>query len=240
MTAELSFDPAIPVADPDSETDELIYRLSHDLRASVRALQELPTWIEEDLTKAALALPPPSARHLQMISSHASRLDHMLTGLLEYSRVGRMQPIAALTPAAVLAEVLEDLALPGRLSVRTKLDRGRIQMGHTDLKRLFSIPIVNAVRFHPAKSPRIEITGGPDNDREWIFEVSDDGPGIPPDKVEYVQRPMTKLVSRDVDPGAGMGLAILKKIAFAYGGNVEIGPAKGTAGTRVRVRVAVN
>jgi signal transduction histidine kinase len=240
MNAELSFDPSIPVAEADSETDELIYRLSHDLRASVRALQELPSWIAEDMTKAAVHLPAPTSRHLALIASHASRLDLMLTGLLEYSRVGRMQSIAAVKPAAVLEEVLEDLALPEQISVRTALDRGRIQMGHTDLKRLFSIPIVNAIRFHPEKAPRIEISGGPASDRFWTIEFSDDGPGIPADKTDYVQRPMTKLVSRDVDSGAGMGLAILRKIAFAYGGSVEIGPAKGASGTRVRVRLAVN
>lgn len=240
MNADLSFDPSIPVADIASETDDIIYRISHDLRASVRALQELPTWIADDLDSAAIALPAPSARHLELIASHACRLDLMLTGLLEYSRVGRMQTIAAVKPSDVLRDVIDDLGLGEAIKLTCTLDHGKMQMGHTDLQRVFSILIINAVRFHPARRPRIEVSGGPVNDRQWMIKVSDDGDGIPEDKREFVQRPMTKLVSRDIDPGAGMGLAILRKIAWTYGGGVEIDARRSGKGTSVRVTLSVN
>lgn len=240
MNADLSFDPSIPVAEADSETDELIYRISHDLRASVRALQELPTWIVEDINNAAIRLPPPTARHLDLISSHACRLDLMLTGLLEYSRIGRMQRISSIRPAAVFDEVLDDVGLPEDAPVCVNLDNGSIQMGDADLARVFSILLTNAVRFHPDNTPRIDVVGGPINDREWTIEVADNGVGIPEDKRDFVLRPMTKLVSRDVDPGAGMGLAILRKIAWIYRGEVTIGTPRTGKGTRVSVRLAVN
>ena len=240
MNADLSFDPSIPIEDASTETDEIIYRISHDLRASVRALQELPNWIVEDLDRAAVVLPPPTDRHLELIANHACRLDLMLTGLLEFSRVGRMQTIAAINPEQALREVIDDLGLAEEVRLKIQMDRGNIQMGHADLQRLFSVLITNAVRFHPDHAPRIEIQGGPANSREWVIEVSDDGPGIPPDKRDFVQRPMTKLVSRDVDIGAGMGLAVLRKIAHTYGGSVEIGTPRTGKGTRVTVRLKVN
>ena len=240
MNADLSFDPSIPVVESDTETDEIIYRISHDLRASVRALQELPGWICEDLEQAAIRLPAPTERHLELIASHACRLDLMLTGLLEYSRVGRMQPIAAVKPARVLKEVLDDLCLPDEVSISIDLDRGNVQMGLADLQRIFSTLIVNAVRFHPERAPKIAISGGPVSGRKWRIEVADNGPGIPESKREFILRPMTKLVSRDVDPGAGMGLAILKKIAWTYGGAVEVSAPKSGVGTVVRVSLAVN
>ena len=240
MTADLSFDPSIPVAEAKSETDELIYRISHDLRASVRALQELPSWIVEDLDKAGAVLPPPTDRHMELIANHACRLDLMLTGLLEYSRIGRMQRIAPVKPSQILADVVEDIGLPEDARLTLDVDKGSIQMGDADLRRVFSILLTNAVRFHPDHAPKIEVTGGPINDREWRIVVTDNGLGIPADKREFVQRPMTKLVSRDVDPGAGMGLAILRKIAFTYGGGVEIAAPKSGRGTEVRVTLAVN
>ena len=240
MNAELSFDPSIPMDEVETETDELIYRISHDLRASVRALQELPSWITEDLDRAAVRIPPATGRHLELVASHACRLDLMLTGLLEYSRVGRMQPITALTPQEVLADVLDDLGLEDDVPVIQSLDRGKVQMGLDDLQRIFSILIVNAVRFHPENCPRISIEGGPINGHEWRFSVTDNGRGIPADKCDYVVRPMTKLVSRDVDPGAGMGLAILRKIAMTYGGDVRIKTPSSGVGTKVEVTVHVN
>jgi signal transduction histidine kinase len=239
MTADLAFDPSIPVAEAQSETDEIVYRISHDLRASVRALQELPTWISEDLDKSAVVLPKPTGRHLELIASHASRLDLMLTGLLEYSRIGRMQPISAIRLAEVLQEVVEDLCLPGDATLNARMDGGAVQIGHADAARIFFILISNAVRFHPTHAPTIDVSGGPVGDGVWQIEVADDGVGIPAEKRAFVQRPMTKLVSRDVDPGAGMGLAVLKKIADVYGGDVEIGAPKTGVGTRVTVRLRV-
>ncbi len=240
MNADLSFDPSIPLAETETETDEVIYRISHDLRASVRALQELPAWIVEDLGKSGATLPPPSERHLELIAGHACRLDLMLTGLLEYSRIGRMQRIAPIKPSQVLADVIDDIGLSEDVRVTVELDKGSIQMGDADLRRVFSILITNALRFHPTQTPRIDISGGPISDREWEIVVGDNGPGIPADRVEFVQQPMTKLVSRDVDPGAGMGLAMLKKIALTYGGRVDIGPGRSGRGTRVKVYLAVN
>ncbi len=240
MNAELSFDPSIPVAELETETDDIIYRISHDLRASVRALQDLPAWIDEDLRQAAISVPAPTGRHLELIASHACRLDLMLTGLLEYSRVGRMQAITAIKPADVLNDVLDDLGLPASVRVSVKMDRGNVQMGLADIQRVFSVLITNAVRFHPTQTPRITVTGAPINDRDWQFSVTDDGPGIPEDKRDFVLRPMTKLVSRDVDPGAGLGLAILRKVAWTYGGKVEILEGKSGVGTTVLVTARVN
>lgn len=239
MSAELAFDPSIPVTDTATETDEIIYRISHDLRASVRALQELPSWISEDLDLKSISLPPPTDRHLELIASHACRLDLMLTGLLEYSRVGRMQPIAPVRPVDVLNEVIDDLGLPEGAKLTATVDKGSIQIGDADLKRVFSILLTNSVRFHPTKTPKIEVNGGPVNGREWMFVVSDNGPGIPAEKREFILRPMTKLVSRDVDPGAGMGLAVLRKIAATYGGTVRLDTPKSGQGLRVRVTLQV-
>ena len=112
-------------------------------------------------------------------------------------------------------------------------------MGVADIQRVFSVLITNAIRFHPTKTPRLSISGGPVSDHDWQFSVTDDGPGIPKDKREFVLRPMTKLVSRDVDPGAGLGLAILRKVAWTYGGEVEISSAK-SGGTTVVVTARVN
>lgn len=240
MTASHSFDPSIPVADAESETDDLVYRISHDLRASVRALQELPGWVIEDLDKASVSVPPPTGRHLEMIADHACRLDLMLTGLLEYSRIGRMQAIGPVKPTRICQEVVDDLGVGDAVVLKVSVDKGSVQMGDADLARVFSILLTNALRFNTSPTPRIDVSGSPIDDRAWRFSVTDNGPGIPEAKRDFVQKPMTKLVSRDVDPGAGMGLAILRKIAWAYGGGVDIGAPKTGSGTSVQVTLQVN
>lgn len=240
MSASFNFDPTIPVAEATSETDELIYRISHDLRASVRALQELPVWVIEDLDKASISVPAPTGRHLDLMADHACRLDLMLTGLLEYSRVGRLQMIGPVKPASVCQAVIEDLGVAEAAALTTRLDKGSVQMGEDDMARVFAILLTNALRFNTSDTPMIEVTGGPVGGRAWRFAVTDNGPGIPVHHRDYVLQPMTKLVSRDVDPGAGMGLAILRKIAWSYGGDVQIETPKNGQGTCVAVTLKVN
>ena len=59
-----------------------------------------------------------------------------------------------------LEDVIEYLGLPENAKLTVKLDKGRVQMGDADLSRVFSVLLTNAVRFHPAQTPRIEVRGG--------------------------------------------------------------------------------
>ena len=56
-------------------------------------------------------------------------------------------------------------------------------------------------------------------------EVRDQGPGIPPNEVERLKRPFTRLDdSRAGAGGAGLGLAIVERTALAHGGRLELVP----------------
>ncbi|SNR51614.1 sensor histidine kinase [Puniceibacterium sediminis] len=231
--------PNYPLGNTESELDEIMYRISHDLRASVRALQELPCWIVEDLEEAAIQLPGKSARHLKLLSSHATRLDAMLSGLLEYSRVGRMQQVELLNPSEILQDVLEDISISSRVTVHDLVADQLVRMGETDLKRVFAILVGNAIGFHPTHSPEIVVKAQALDSVNWQLEVTDDGPGIPEEVRHLIFMPMSKLVSRDQEDGAGMGLAILKKIVRTYGGKVDVRTAASGKGTTFTVILPV-
>ncbi len=88
------------------------------------------------------------------------------------------------------------------------------------VRRAVSNLIDNALRY--GREP-IEI-------RVWKngIEVSDRGPGIPADEVERLKRPFTRLQSARSGPGgAGLGLAIVERVARAHGGSLELMPRAG-------------
>src|SRR5206468_1262013 len=59
-------------------------------------------------------------------------------------------------------------------------------------------------------------------------EVRDRGPGIPPAEVERLKRPFTRLDdARGGASGAGLGLAIVERVARAHGGSLELLPREG-------------
>jgi signal transduction histidine kinase len=61
-----------------------------------------------------------------------------------------------------------------------------------------------------------------------IISVSDDGPGVPPDIRERIFDPFVT----DKEQGAGLGLAIVRKVAEAHGGRVLLVPDQETDGGR--------
>jgi two-component system osmolarity sensor histidine kinase EnvZ len=61
-----------------------------------------------------------------------------------------------------------------------------------------------------------------------ILDVLDRGPGIPESEAERVKRPFTRLdAARGARGGAGLGLAIVERIAQAHRGRLELLPREG-------------
>lgn len=234
--------PALPMkqkvtASPEA-LDDIVYHISHDLRASVRALSELPNWLKEDLDDQEINLEGESLATLALIQSHARRLDEMLNGLLAYSRVGRLQELVTLSPQDLFTAVLSELDPGERVEFFTQFNPVKIRMGSSDAAKVFQVLLSNAIRHVHSDPAQVEITscrsGG-----YWELLVSDNGVGIADHDKERVFQPMMKLVSRDEDEGGGMGLAILRKIATHYGGTVHVEDRVRRGGTTFRVRLPV-
>ena len=66
------------------------------------------------------------------------------------------------------------------------------------------------------------------SDRKILVEVLDRGPGIPPGEAERLKRPFTRLdSSRSGARGAGLGLAIVERVARSHHGTLELLPREG-------------
>ena len=94
------------------------------------------------------------------------------------------------------------------------------------LRRAISNLIDNALRYAGSNSP-VELACGRAAD-EIHIEVHDRGPGIPPPDVERMKRPFARLeVARTNAAGAGLGLAIVGRIARSHNGRLELLPRNG-------------
>jgi two-component system osmolarity sensor histidine kinase EnvZ len=89
------------------------------------------------------------------------------------------------------------------------------------LRRAISNLIDNALRYAGSESPvelGLNAAAG-----EFGIEVRDTGPGIPPDDVERMKRPFARLeAARSNTAGAGLGLAIVDRIARSHNGRLEL------------------
>ncbi|MGB3244163.1 MAG: ATP-binding protein [Sulfitobacter sp.] len=218
------------------DLDDFIYLISHDVRASVRALLELPQWIVEDLTEAGIPIDGQLRTSIELMNRHTGRLDRMLVDLLAFSRVGRMQPIGAIVVAEALDDVLEHTRVPAGFKITKRLDCANVTMGERDLPTLLEAMISNAIKHHDRETGEILVCCRCEG-AQVLISVSDDGPGIEEQFHDRIFAPMTTLRPRDEVEGSGMGLAKVRKIARQYGGDVDIVTSPFARGTSVVVRV---
>lgn len=212
----------------NKELDDFAYVASHDLKAPLRDIDSLATWVEED---ASELLPAESARHLATIRDRIGRMERLLDDLLRYSRAGRVfhQP-EAFQLRAVIDEVLSVAAPPDGFEVVVTGDAPQLRAPRVPLELVLRNLVQNAVKHHHADRGRIEIAVA-DGPEHVSIAVSDDGPGIAPEFHQRIFRMFQTLRPRDEVEGSGMGLAVVKKVVEAHGGVVTLESAAGEGAT---------
>ena len=94
----------------NQELDEFAYVASHDLRAPLRAIDNLAQWIAEDTGES---LPPASQEHLAKLRHRIERMEKLLVDLLEYSRAGRQRhALESVDTGTLVRSIVEMLNLP--------------------------------------------------------------------------------------------------------------------------------
>lgn len=219
------------------ELDEIIYHITHDLRASLRALKSLPGWLREDLTASG---PSPSTSVLEilgMIEEQAERADTMLLDLRTFSRIGRVGDEPAMIPfSEAIDAALERVKLPAGFSVTRDIRLHSLRAPRNELRELLFAVFSNAVKHHDRDSGTIAIEvsrhGG-----NIVITVEDDGPGIPEQFCDRVFEMMATLRARDDCPGSGLGLSIARKIVERLDGSIKAMPAQNDRGTCITIRL---
>jgi signal transduction histidine kinase len=108
----------------------------------------------------------------------------------------------------------------------------RARIDAEDLTEVLGNVLDNASRYaRETVSIRAKRTGG-----DVIISVSDDGPGVPPDMIDYVRGRGGRL--DETSGGAGLGLAIANDIVSAAGGSISI--ENGVAGLKVTIVLPAN
>lgn len=209
--------------------------ISHDLKAPMRALQ----YLTEDVEEAANRGDPKEIRErLALVTTQARRMSSMLSGLLDYSSVGRK---------AIALEEVDTFAIAKSIAASIPHGTGITVSVNgewpvfTNLKAPLDLVIRNlvdnAVKHHDREHGRVEITCG-DTPSDLVITVADDGPGIPPEHRAVVFLPFRTLAAADrPSSGIGLGLALVQRTVESVGGRISLIPADaGARGTTFEVR----
>jgi signal transduction histidine kinase len=214
----------------NAELDQFAYAASHDLRAPLRGITNLASWIDEDLPASTDAT---IKEHLRLLKTRAARMDRLISGLLELSRIGRTRHASERVDVGELIQETIQLASPREASRIMMI--GELPMLTTEraaLQQVFQHLIANALQ-HAGREDVVIRLSAADRGDEAELVIADNGVGIKPEHHERVWQMFQTLQTRDLVETTGIGLAIVKKQVESHGGRVWIDPAV-DSGTTIR------
>lgn len=218
------------LARSNADLEQFAYVASHDLQEPLRMVSSYMQLFEK---RYKGALDPQAEKYIAYAVDGAKRMQALIAGLLEYSRVGRQEDApAAVDTEGALDQALTNLrsALEESGAVVTRDPMPRVVGFGAQITRVFQNLVANAVKFRrPQEPPRIHVGARLQHDRA-LFTVSDNGIGIDPQYSDRVFVIFQRLHTRAEYPGTGIGLSVCKKVVERHGGEIWLDSQPG-AGT---------
>lgn len=190
----------------NTELNKFAYVVSHDLKAPIRGIHNVITWIEEDLEHE---LSPELKKYLTIIPQRTRRMEALINGLLDYARINLKTPIEEVDVDSLVHDLAESI-IPRTFTV--EIDK--LPVLHTErlkLEQVFANLISNAVKYTKTEQGHIKITST-ETEGRYEFSVIDNGIGIDPEFHTKIFEIFQTLREKDEKESTGVGLAIVKKI----------------------------
>lgn len=208
------------------ELEQFAFVASHDLQEPLRKIRLFGEVLGNRLENR---LDDETRDYLNRMLDAASRMQAMITGLLELSRINtRGQDFVNVDLKAVMQEVVSDL------ETRINQTRGKVEVEHLptieadpmQMRRLMQNLVSNALKYsRQGVPPKIHITGEviqPESGKpkQVVLRVEDNGIGFEMEYLERIFQPFQRLHGRGVYEGTGIGLSICQRIVERHGGNL--------------------
>jgi len=211
----------------NKELKDFAYVVSHDLKAPLRGIKTLTSWISTD---HADKLDEDGKQQINLLAGRVDRMNNLIEGILEYSKVGRIREETVRVNLNELVPQLVDLlAPPENITVIIESELPVINFEKTRIAQVFQNLLSNAIKFMDKPQGQIRI-GCTEDDGFWKFSVADNGPGIDEKYFDKIFQIFQTLAPRDELESTGIGLTLVKKIIELNNGTIWVksAPSQGT------------
>lgn len=218
------------LARSNKELEMFAYVASHDLQEPLRAVAGFMELLRQ---RYGGKLDARADQYITHAVEGAKRMQSLIQGLLEYSRVSTYgKPFQPTKCEQLFTEVIANLQMAIRESRATVThDPLPILMAdEAQLSRLLQNLIANAIKFQDSHPPVIHV-GAQRRPGHWEFTVRDNGIGIDPQYFDRIFVIYQRLHTQQEYPGAGLGLAICKRIVERHGGEIWVESSPGGGST---------
>jgi signal transduction histidine kinase len=193
----------------NKELDQFAHIVSHDMKAPLRGIDNVVTWIEEDHLPE---LSPKVKEYIGLIRSRLIRGENLIHGILSYSRIGQYEMDSEEVDLNQLLSEMRD-SMPIRDGLRLQIQKNLpVLVTHrVPIMQIFTNLINNAIKYHDKSKGFIKVYFADEGDR-YRFYVEDNGPGIAEIYHQKIFVIFQTLNGSDSFENTGVGLAIVKKI----------------------------
>jgi signal transduction histidine kinase len=211
----------------NEELNQFAHIVAHDLKAPLRGIDNVVTWIEED---HSLDLPAKVQEYLSLVKGRIVRAENLLNGILSYSRIGREVQHKEVVH---LTELFDEIRtyLPSKTGITLMIQPGMPDLftERLPLFQVFSNLIINAFKYHDKPHGHVKVYFKT-HAKYYEFFVEDNGPGIAKSYHEKIFMIFQTLQARDSFESTGVGLAIVRKILHDRKLSIEVlsEPGKGS------------
>jgi two-component system, LuxR family, sensor kinase FixL len=217
----------------NAQLEEFAYLAAHDLRAPLRGIADLLTWIRDALGDAALA--PDIVRNFERAQLRVGRAQRMIGELLAYAMAERQDHHTELVdPAVLIEETLTLLAVPENFTVEVEVAAAPFQAARTPLAMAIRNLLSNALQHHDGVRGRARVRVRVHEEGRYnVFTVEDDGAGIPAGAEDMI----FNHVARADTPGSGhgLGLPLTRRQVVSNGGMIQLDRAGTLGGACFRI-----
>jgi signal transduction histidine kinase len=212
---------------------EFIAAASHELRTPLTSVQ---MGIHLLLEGTAGPLEQRQQDILQVCREDTARLDRLMRELLDLSKIesGAVTPVLVQTrPSTLITGAIDPLRLQVeaggvRVIVDAPPDLPNVAVDPSQVERVIGNLVTNAARATPAGGT-ITVTAARRGE-EVAVSVTDTGAGIPRDYLPRIFEPFVQVPHAPAG-GAGLGLAISRRIVEAHGGRLTVQSEPGHGST---------
>ncbi len=216
------------VANVNKELKDFASIVSHDLKAPLRGIKTLATWILDDSSDK---LGKQANEQMNLLLDRVDRMHKLIDGVLQYSRAGHTEE----RPLRVdlnkfIPEAIDMLAPPENISITIENKMPVIDCEETHLMQLFQNLLGNAIKYMDKPQGWIKVACV-EQDGFWKFSVADNGPGIEEKHFERIFKMFQALSVTEEFKGTGVGLTVAKKMVELHGGDIWVESEVGKGST---------
>jgi len=211
----------------NKQLDEFVYIVSHDLKAPLRGISTLTTFIDDELASH------PNEKIgelLDLMKSRASRLQNLITAVLEYSRLSSAKGAKEnVNINELLDNVVDLISPPENFRVVKEGSFPTIFTERIKLQQVLQNLISNGIKYNDKPHGMVEISVN-ENGKFVKFYIKDNGIGINKEYHDKIFGVFQTLAPKDKTDSTGIGLTIVKKLIEQQGGEIKVEsePGKGS------------